>query len=104
MTEWVTAKDFFDGLAMLLMLLTLLYFGLTFFFVSFSDVINREETGSKVAVPRELLEQVLEDLIDLRSERHWWKKESRLGYSDIYKELNQRIDRLEALLKEEEQS
>ena len=53
-----------------------------------------------VAVPFPLLEQILDDLYELKGEWEWKKDEERLGFADSYLRLSSEIDRVAALLNE----
>jgi hypothetical protein len=44
-----------------------------------------------ITVPRELFEDLLEDAMELKGERHWWKDEL-LNYQRDYEQLSKRID------------
>lgn len=57
---------------------------------------NEEET---VTVPRELLENLLENTYDLRGERHWWASEPRCSYQEDYQQYCDDIEKTEELLK-----
>lgn len=50
------------------------------------------------SVPVELLENVLEELIELRGERAWWEQEPRCGYAQRYALLCAEITQVEAIL------
>jgi len=48
---------------------------------------------------QEKLEEILNDLHELKCERDWWKDEPRKGYADEYKKLCGRIKFFEELIK-----
>lgn len=45
-----------------------------------------------ITVPRQLFEDLLEDAMELRGERGWWKDEPRCNYQRDYEQLCARID------------
>lgn len=51
-----------------------------------------------VSVPRELAENALDELYELRGERAWWKDEPRCGYQMGYQRLCGLITELETIL------
>lgn len=51
-----------------------------------------------VSLPVELAQNVLEELYELRGERHWWRDEPRCNYQKAYGQLCAEIDALEKLL------
>ena len=44
-----------------------------------------------IVVPIELLENVLDELYELKGERSWWKDEPRCEYKERYEELLEEI-------------
>ena len=51
-----------------------------------------------VSVQKELLDEILDDLSELRGERSWWKDEPRRNYQKEYNELSERIEKLRKIL------
>ena len=51
-----------------------------------------------VELSTRFLEEILDDLIDLRAERDWWKDEPRCGYAQRYADLSKRINMLNDVL------
>lgn len=51
-----------------------------------------------IAVPRPLLDDVLEDLYELKCDRDHWKDEHRIGRAKFYEALSERAKKVEALL------
>lgn len=51
-----------------------------------------------VSLPRELLQQVLENLWELRGERSWWEQEPRPKYQKGWKDLNDQIKTVRSIL------
>lgn len=60
--------------------------------------VRLERDAGTVAVPRELLEECLEDMRDLRGEHDWHKDEPRCGHAAEYARLSERIARIETML------
>ncbi len=52
-----------------------------------------------ITISREFAEDILDQLRELKGERHWWKDEPRCGHHKAYNELCEEIERLEKLLK-----
>ena len=48
--------------------------------------------SKSITIPRKLFEDLLEDAIELRGERYWWKDEPRLNHQRDYEQLCGRID------------
>lgn len=51
-----------------------------------------------VSVPRELAQNILDELYELRSERNWWKDEPRCNYQRDYKRLCDEISQVETII------
>lgn len=45
-----------------------------------------------------MMEDILDDLCELRAEKSWWKDETRCGYADKYESLDRRIQNIHSLL------
>lgn len=60
-----------------------------------------EEKYKCVLVPRQLLEDVVEDLYELRGAKEWWKDEPRYNYSERYAALCNEIVEIEKILESE---
>lgn len=63
-----------------------------------------EERGSEtgnVSIPREMLEDLIKNTIDLRAERSRWRDEPRMGMTEAYAEYSKQIDRAYAILDDE---
>lgn len=58
--------------------------------------------ANKILVSKDLLDEILEDLYDLKGERGWYKDEPRCNYQKDYQDLVCRIGQLEDLLSIEE--
>jgi len=51
-----------------------------------------------ILIERELLQNALENLYELKGERGWWKDEPRCGYAKRYKTLCDEISHIEMIL------
>ena len=64
---------------------------------------NRTKIMDKetVKVPRELLENLIENTIELRGVRDWWKDEPRCNYQQDYQRYCVEIEKAEEILNRE---
>jgi hypothetical protein len=53
-----------------------------------------------ITIPKELAQQVLDHLYELRGERAWWEHEPRRTYQKDYRELCEQIEKLQNLLRD----
>ena len=56
--------------------------------------------ASQCSVPRDLLEALLDNTIDLRGERTWWKDEPRCNYQRDYQRYCDEIEKTEEILRQ----